>query len=149
MKDAAAQLSWIEVEASLSDDVDQIHRQQAAELWRREVIGGPVMQLLAAGGVVEPAGRIQAAAADCAEGEIGVGGAPLAQVHLDRLQVPAVAEAPGDEIHRVALQRPLLSQRLAHRLAMAHQGLPVGSGRRESAALVGLATGATEHLLMA
>ena len=78
-----------------------------------------------------------------------MGGAPLAQVHLDRLQVPAIAKAPGDEIHRVALQRPLCRQRLPYRLAVAHQLGPVGLGHREAAAQVGLAAGAAQHLLMA
>ena len=149
MEHAAAQLGRIEVQASLGHDVDQVHRQQTAQAGMLQGVGCAVVEGRAGGGAVEAVLAVAGAAGDRRQGDERVGGAPLAQVHLDRLQVPAVAEAAGDEVQREALQGPGGGQGLAHRAAMAEQLGPIGPGGGKAAALVGLPVRPAQHLLVA
>ena len=77
-----------------------------------------------------------------------MGGAALAQIYFNCLQIPVAPEAAGNEIHRIALQATLQCQGIAHRLAIPHQLQAIASIRWKATALVGLATGASEDLLV-
>ena len=148
MKHTAAQAGWIVVKAGLGHDVDQVGREQAPQLGVDQVVGGAVVERLARGRQKQPRGGIELAGGDRPQGHVGMGGAALAQVHLDGLHIPNPVDPPGDEIHRVALKAALLSQGFAHGLAMAHQRHPVGVVCGKTTAQVGLAAGTAQDLFM-
>ena len=106
------------------------------------------MQGFPCGGEKAAARWIQPTRGEGAEGHVGVGGAPLAQVHLNRLDIPVSCNAAGDEIHPEAFQGTFGGQGLTHSQAVVHQHPAVGAIGRKAAAEVGLATWSAEDLFM-
>ena len=148
MKHTAPQAGGVVVEIGLGHDVHQISRQQPPQLGVTEGVGGAVVKRMAGGGHKQAAIWIQLAGGDRPQGHVGVGGAALAQVHLNRLHIPAAIDLAGNEIHRIALQAPFTGQGLTHRPAMAHQLQPVGIGGRKATTQVGLPARTPQDLLV-
>ena len=79
---------------------------------------------------------------------MGMRGAALAQVDLNGLEVPVVAEAAGNEVHGITLQCPFRRQCLTDSLPIGHQGQPIALVAGKSAAQVGLAARSSQNLFM-
>ena len=106
------------------------------------------MQLTALGRQEGTGGGIHVAIAEKAQHLMGMGGAAFAQVDLDGLEIPAIAETPGQPVHREMIQGPQRSQSLANRLPPAQQLDPVGRIGRELTTEIYLAGLTAEMLLM-
>ncbi len=147
--DDAGLAGVVEVEAGLADQVHEAFGGEDAVGGRFEVIAGDVGFGLAAGGEVLTAGWVVFAAGEVLQGEVGVGGAALAQIDLDGVGDPGTASGAGDdEVEGEAADDAFTSEAQADFLGLGGDQRGVFGVGGEAGAEVDLTAGTAEHLIV-